>query len=114
MTTKHREFFGDKEREFHMTPKLIGELERVTDAGIGKLCKRLFAGDFTHNDICETIRLALIGGGLEPWEAANLVNVYAMEAPLGRVYPLAVSILEAAWFGADAQEAAKEGASNAA
>ena len=111
MTTTHKEFFGDKEREFNLSPKLISELERVTDAGIGKLCKRLFAGDFTHNDICETIRLALIGGGVEPQEAANLVSVYAMDAPLGRIYPLAVSILEAAWFGDDAKN---EGASNVA
>lgn len=112
MSTKYREFFGDKEHDFHMTAELIGELERVTDAGIGKLCKRLFAGDFSHNDICETIRLSLIGGGLDPQVAANLVRVYAMDAPLGRVYPLAVSILEAAWFGADAVKADDEGASD--
>jgi hypothetical protein len=103
MSTTHTEFFGDAERAFRLTPKLIGELERLTGAGIGTLCKRLFAGDFSHADICQTIRLALIGGGTDPQEAANLVNVYAADAPLRLVYPLAVSILEAAWFGVDAK-----------
>lgn len=102
-STTHHEFFGDAERDFRLTPRLIGELERLTDAGIGALCKRLFAGEFNHKDICETIRLALIGGGADPQEAANLVAVYASDAPLGRVYPLAVSILEATWFGGDAK-----------
>ncbi|CAJ0861897.1 hypothetical protein AMST5_01439 [freshwater sediment metagenome] len=101
MSTTHREFFGDAERDFRLTPKLIGELERLTDAGIGALCKRLFAGDFSHKDICETVRLGLIGGGEDPQSAANLVAVYASDAPLARVYPTAVSILEAAWFGVD-------------
>lgn len=106
MSTTHREFFGDRERDFRITPKLIAELERLTGVGIGALCKRLFAGDFSHADICETIRLALIGGGAEPQEAANLVAVYASDAPLGRVYPLAVAILQATWFGVDAIEEA--------
>jgi hypothetical protein len=104
MSTTYRAFFGHAERDFRMTPKLIVELERLTEVGIGSLCKRLFAGDFSHKDICETIRLGLIGGGADPQEAANLVAVYATDAPLARVYPLAVSILEATWFGTDDRE----------
>jgi len=42
----HRVFFGDRERDFKITPKLIAELERQTGVGVGALCKRLFAGDF--------------------------------------------------------------------
>jgi hypothetical protein len=101
MSTTHREFFGDAEHDFRLSPKLIGELERLTGAGIGTLCKRLFAGDFGHGEIIQTIRLGLIGGGEDPQSAANLVAVYGEDAPLGRVYPLAVSILEATWFGVD-------------
>jgi len=95
----HRQFFGDAERAFALTPELIGELERKTGAGIGGLCRRLFAGDFRHAEIIETIRLALIGGGTPPEEAAALVAAYAARRPLIEVYPLAVSILETAWFG---------------
>lgn len=103
MSTNHKEFFGDGERDFRLTPKLIAELERLTEAGIGTICKRLFAGDFSHKDICETIRLGLIGGGEEPQSAANLVAVYASDAPLARVYPTAVAILEKTWWGVDGE-----------
>ena len=69
----HRAFFGDAERDLSFSPELIVELERKTGAGIGGLCKRLFAGDFRHVEILEIIRLGLIGGG---------------ERPDGRVAPL--------------------------
>ena len=65
----HRAFFGDGERDFRITPELIVELERKSGAGIGGLCRRLFAGDFKHSDVTETIGLALIGGGTSPKEA---------------------------------------------
>jgi hypothetical protein len=102
--TPHRAFFGDGERDFRITPKLIRELEQATGAGIGALCRRLFAGDFTHADVTETIRLGLIGGGETPERAAALVATYAQDRPLGESYPLAVSILEALWFGAPQTE----------
>ena len=75
MTTAmtHRAFFGDGERDFRVTPELIVELERKTGAGIGGLCRRLFAGDFKQVDVTETIRLALIGGGASPKDADALV-----------------------------------------
>lgn len=103
MSTTYRAFLGDKDHDFHLTQPLVEELERLTEVGIGSLCKRLFAGDFSHADICQTIRLALIGGGTDPQEAAHLVAVYVTGAPLARVYPLAVSILEATWFGVEEQ-----------
>lgn len=105
----HRAFFGDGERNFLLTPELIVELERKTGAGIGALCRRLFAGDFKHADVCETIRLALIGGGTSPKEADALVAAYAIKRPLSEIFPLAVAILNALWFGD-----AKKGNGNAA
>lgn len=95
----HRQFFGDAERDFRLTPPLILELEAKCEAGIGSLCRRVFAGEFSHSDVTETIRLALIGGGENPQRAAELVAAYAADRPLSEVYPLAVSILEALWFG---------------
>jgi hypothetical protein len=96
---KHVAFFGDAKRTFKITPELITELERKTGCGIGGLCRRLFAGEFGHADLIETIRLALIGGGEKPETAAALVATYAADRPLSETYPLAVSILEALWFG---------------
>jgi hypothetical protein len=103
----HRQFFGDADRDFRLTPELILELERKTGAGIGGLCRRLFVGDFHHIEILETIRLALIGGGANPEEAAALTTAYAASRPLAETFPLAVAILETAWFGR-AQEAATD------
>lgn len=99
----YRQFFGDAERAFCLPPELILELERLTGAGIGGLCRRLFAGDFHHAEIMATIRLALIGGGEQPEQAAALIAAYALNRPLSETYPVAVAILETLWFGA-AQE----------
>lgn len=96
----HRQFFGDAERAFSLPPELIAELERKTGAGIGGLCRRLFAGDFHLAEVTETIRLGLIGGGETPETAAALIAAYVANRPLAETYPLAVAILEAAWFGA--------------
>jgi hypothetical protein len=95
----HRAFFGDAERDFLLAPELIIELERKTGAGIGALCRRLFAGDFKHSDVCETLRLGLIGGGTSPKEADALVAAYALRRPLSEIFPLAVAILNKLWFG---------------
>ena len=83
-------------------PELIIELERKTGAGIGGLCRRLFAGEFSQATptFTETIRLAMIGAGTTPKDADALVAAYAVNRPLSEIYPLAVSILETLWFGA--------------
>ena len=102
--TTHRQFFGDAERDFCITPAMIPELERKTATGIGGLCRRLFAGDFYRADINEVIRLALIGGGENPQRAAELVETYAAPGPLIESHILAVAIMERLWFGAKAKE----------
>jgi hypothetical protein len=98
--TDHVAFFGDAERAFALnSPALIAELERKTNAGIGGLAKRLFAGDFRHAEVSEIIRLGLIGGGASPEEAAALVAAYVTARPLVETYGLAVSIMEVLWLG---------------
>lgn len=96
----HKQFFGDRTRSFALDPVLIAELERTTATGIGGLCRHLFAGEFRHHEMREVIRLALIGGGESPEDAASLVSVYVDQRPIEESYALAVAILEAAWFGA--------------
>jgi hypothetical protein len=92
-------FFGDAERAFTLTPVLIEELERVCGAGIGAIAKRLFSGQFKHADMLQTIRLALIGGGETTQVAASLVAVYGAERPINEALPIAIAILETAFFG---------------
>jgi hypothetical protein len=103
----HRAFFGDAEREFDLSsPALIAELERKTGVGIGALCRRLFGNDFHHADLAEIIRLALIGGGTKPEEAAALIRTYVPARPMIEAQTLAVAILEKLWFGDAKSEAA--------
>jgi hypothetical protein len=102
--TTHRQFFGDAERDFCLTPAMILELERKLDRGIGGLCRDLFNGNFRHAEITETIRLALIGAGTSTEEADALVKTYVAGRPLLETWPLAISILQTLWSGKAAKE----------
>ena len=95
----HVAFFGDAEYPFRLTAKMILELERVTGAGIGALCTRVLNKQFTHSDISETLRLSLIGAGMSPERATSLIATYAIDRPLIETFPIAVAVLELAWFG---------------
>ncbi|WP_024587636.1 gene transfer agent family protein [Aliihoeflea sp. 2WW] len=100
-TPSHVAFFGDAEKTFALPPAMILELERVTNAGIGGLSRRFFAGEFRHRELLETVRLGLIGGGENPEEAAALVATYAATMPVMQLYALALPIIETAMFGAN-------------
>lgn len=99
---KHRAFLGDGEHTFALPFPLIEELQRKTGVGIGLLFQRIRSLSFSIGDISETIRLALIGGGMEPAEAFKLVAVYVQQRPLAESLPVALSILEVVWFGTPA------------
>lgn len=95
----HTAFLGDGEHAFALTPAMIVELERVTGLGIGALYRALIAGAFSFRHVVETIRLALIGGGMSPADAATLVRVYVEPRPLAETFPLALDVLDALWSG---------------
>lgn len=101
-------FFGDAEHPFALTPWAQGELEKLTGVGIGALCLRLPHGDFRIVEIVETIRLALIGGGMSPQDAAHLVETYAKPRPLTETFPLAARILFRLWNGKDPEPEAQD------
>jgi Phage tail tube protein, GTA-gp10 len=76
---------------------------------------RLAAHRFFAHDIVETIRLALIGGGLSQVDAETLMRWNVFGRPLAENLQLAGSILEAAVSGVPAPgNQATEGASDAA
>lgn len=90
---------------FGLKAKQIEELERVCKEGIGRICMRAFAMDYTYAMLRETIRLGLIGGGTAPVTAAELVSTYVDGQPIDAVKdpssPLktATAILKAVHFG---------------
>lgn len=98
-TPAHTAFLGDGQKAFRLTAPMVLELERQLGAGVGAIFRRLIANEFHHRDLTETVRLALIGGGTDPEEAAELVKVYLSEAPLARTLPLVVDIMNHLYFG---------------
>lgn len=107
---EHVQFFGDKEHDFLLTPDLILELERLTRSGIGAISRRFFAGDFSYPELTETIRLSLIGGGLNPEEAAALVRTYAGRMSVTELYAKALPVIENLMFGSVQSIAQKDDA----
>jgi hypothetical protein len=105
--TTHRGFLGDDMHAFCLTPPMVIELERVCHAGIGGIVRRVIAQDFTLTEVTETIRLALIGAGTDPEEAAALVAAYVTPAPLVKSYTLATAILQSLMLGTQPQPRAK-------
>jgi len=97
-------FLGDGEYPFALPFPLVEELQRKTGVGIGALFERVRTLSFSIGDVSETIRLGLIGGGMEPAAAFQLVETYVKQRPLAETLPVALSILEVVWFGAPADK----------
>lgn len=108
MSVSHRAFFGDGEHVFTLTDAVIPELERLTGSGIGTLFLRLVGNQFHLGDLTSIIRLGLIGGGMDPQRAQELVAAYGANAPLDQIFPLALDILTARWAGAEDEAAADQ------
>lgn len=101
---EHRAFFGDGEKTFALTFPMIKELEAKTGAGIGVLFRRIQSLAFSAADLSEIIRLGLIGGGMAPEPAMQLVKTYVDDRPLSESLPVAMGILSARWFGSTPAE----------
>lgn len=101
MKVSHRAFFGDAEYVFNLTDDMILELERITGSGVGTLFMRMVASQFHLGDLTAIIRLALIGGGMDPKRAQELISTYAVNRPFDEIFPLALDVLTARWTGAD-------------
>lgn len=93
--------FAGRSRTFQLTLGGVEELERLCDAGIGLIYGRLESRTFWVADIRETIRLGLVGGGLDDAEASRLVIATVDPRPLVEALPLAVAIVTAYAVGVD-------------
>ena len=102
LTTEVSAFFGDTKYKFQLTAPMIMELERTCETGIGGLFDRVLRSQFKLLETQEVIRLGLIGAGMEPQRAHELVTTYLNSGkPIGAAYPLALEILNALMFGVD-------------
>jgi hypothetical protein len=80
---------------------LILELEERCNSGLGAVFQRLGDGTWKFNDFRETIRLGLIGGGMEPAEASRVVKRHVDECDegFGHCVLLAYEIVKSSILG---------------
>jgi len=92
--------FGDGAYTFRLAWGQLIELQEKCDAGPYVILSRLDGVDWRMQDISETIRLGLVGGGLEPVKATKLVRRYVEERPPLESLMIARGILAVALMGA--------------
>lgn len=77
----------------------IFALEDKCNAGLGEIRMRLQAGTWRLNDVRETIRLALIGAGMDAEKAMTAVKLHVDGEPLAKSVLIAHAIVAAALVG---------------
>lgn len=100
--------FADGDYKFRLAWGQLGELQEKCNAGPYVILDRLLTMTARIEDIAETIRLGLIGGGASPFDANKLVSTYVKERPLGETIVLAQQILGVAVVGAPEEEVEKK------
>lgn len=101
--------YAGSERLFALKGKQIEGLEHELNEGIGKIVMRVFSGvDYTFRHLRQTIYWGLIGGGMSPTEATELVKQYVDGCPIdptgdpSSTYKTARAVLQAVHFGWEA------------
>lgn len=91
--------WADGHYQFRLPIGQLRELQEKCGAGPRVIFERLRSGMWMVDDIRETIRLGLIGGGTAPIPARALVERYVDARPLSENVMAATSILLAAIVG---------------
>lgn len=101
--------WGDGEFRFRLAIGQLRELQEKANAGPPELFERLRTNTWRVDDIRETLRLGLIGGGMSPTDALTKVIRYVDARPLFENVGPALNVLGAALLGVpDDQPAGKE------
>jgi hypothetical protein len=82
--------------------------DKCGNVGVGTIMNRLLTGTFFVNDFRETIRLGLIGDGMEPTKALMLVKRYVDERPWSESVLVATAIISTAIVGYPAEKVGKK------
>ena len=102
--------WADGDFKFRLGWGELEELQEKTDAGPQVVLQRLHAGTWRVQDISNTIRLAIIGGGLSPEEAVKKVRFYVEQRPPAESVPIALAVLSAGLIGAPDENLGEPGA----
>lgn len=92
------------EHSFLLTVDLLKALQERCDAGPRWVLARLLENRWYVEDVVETIRLGLEGGGLEKEEARKLVKWNVEERPLTESVLTAAYVLKYSLFGGGEEE----------
>ena len=87
------------EHDFALKLGQLRALQDACDAGPEEILNRLRLGRWRVNDLIETIRLGLIGGGMADSEARKLLMPLIEQQPLIEFKLTAIAILAAALLG---------------
>lgn len=96
--------FADGSYRFRLALKQIFELQEKCKCGFAEICNRVTGNYWYAEDITETIRLGLIGGGMDSISALGKVRRYVEASPLAENVLLAQAILLLALVGPPGEE----------
>lgn len=96
--------WADGTHRFRLAWGQLIQLQEACDAGPMVVLSRLQGGTWRLDDIRETVRLGLIGGGMAPEKALSLVRAYVEERPPIESIQLALGILAMAVLGAPEED----------
>ena len=101
--------WADGEHKFNIAKVAqILELEEKCGAGLPEILTRLSEGKWKLNDLRETVRLGLIGAGLDPLKALGLVQKYVDNRPLTESVQVAMVVIMAALVGVTGDQPGKK------
>lgn len=108
--------FADGTYVFRLRYAELMQLQEATDAGPSWVLNRMMQPTpenrgWRVQDISHTLRLGLIGGGLEPIKALNLVRTYVEARPPMESLLLAQAVLAAALMGVPDEQPLKKSVS---
>lgn len=101
--------WGDGEHTFRLPYRQLQELQDKTGCGPEELAGRIRSGTWRVDDIRETIRLGLIGGGMDPMPALTLTMRYVDNRPWAENKRPAYLILMAILTQPDGDKVGKAG-----
>ncbi|MGN6208837.1 gene transfer agent family protein [Asticcacaulis sp.] len=96
--------FADGIHTFRLGIAELEELQEKCNAGPRVILSRIDTGAWRLNDIRETLRLGLIGGGMKPLEALQLIDRYVEPGQLVDHERPALMVLSAALVGSPDNE----------
>lgn len=99
--------WADGEYLFRLRIGELVELQEKCDAGPAHILERLATNRWKVQDIRETIRLGLIGGGLKPEKVLNLIKRYVDDRPFEENRLFAYAIVAASVVGTEDEKLGK-------